>query len=103
MGVTPLPDNYSSDQYFYQILVFTGHRNNAGTQSKVRLKEREISDLNLYNRFNLFLRVIMMKHVFELLLILIERFYNVVESMLSSWLYQSKTFSLFERILKFKS
>jgi hypothetical protein len=36
LGVTPLPDNYSADQYFYEILVFTGHRKNAGTKSKVR-------------------------------------------------------------------
>ncbi len=35
LGVTPLPDNVKSDQYFYQILVFTGHRKNAGTKSKV--------------------------------------------------------------------
>ncbi|CAF1401522.1 unnamed protein product [Adineta steineri] len=35
LGVTPLSDNYSTDQYFYQILVFTGHRANAGTNSKV--------------------------------------------------------------------
>ncbi|CAF1148738.1 unnamed protein product [Adineta steineri] len=35
LGVTLLSDNYSSDQYFYQILVFTGHRTNAGTNSKV--------------------------------------------------------------------
>ena len=35
LGVTPLPDNHSSDEYYYQILVFTGQRNNAGTKSKV--------------------------------------------------------------------
>ncbi len=35
LGVIPLPDNHKSDQYFYQILVFTGHRKNAGTKSKV--------------------------------------------------------------------
>ncbi len=35
LGVTPLPDNQKSDQYFYQIIVFTGHRVNAGTESKV--------------------------------------------------------------------
>ena len=35
LGVTPLPDNHRSDQYFYQILVFTGHRKDAGTKSKV--------------------------------------------------------------------
>ncbi|CAF4233329.1 unnamed protein product, partial [Rotaria magnacalcarata] len=35
LGVTPLPDNHKFDQYFYQILVFTGHRRNAGTKSRV--------------------------------------------------------------------
>ena len=35
LGVTPLPDNHKSDQYFYQIIVFTGHRKDAGTKSKV--------------------------------------------------------------------
>ena len=36
LGVTPLPDNHRSDQYFYQILVFTGHRKDSGTNSKVK-------------------------------------------------------------------
>ncbi|UJR09075.1 hypothetical protein I4U23_013322 [Adineta vaga] len=35
LGVTPLGDNRRSDQYYYQILVFTGQRTNAGTESKV--------------------------------------------------------------------
>ncbi|CAF4003433.1 unnamed protein product [Adineta steineri] len=35
LGVTPLADNNKSDQYLYQILVFTGQRTNAGTESKV--------------------------------------------------------------------
>ncbi|CAF1313923.1 unnamed protein product [Adineta ricciae] len=35
LGVTPLPDNQPSDQHFYQILVFTGHRTHSGTNSKV--------------------------------------------------------------------
>lgn len=37
LGVTPLADNHRDDQYFYQILVFTGQRNNAGTNSKVNM------------------------------------------------------------------
>ncbi len=41
LGVTPLPDNHKSDGYFYQIIVFTGQRKNAGTNSKVRLQEYE--------------------------------------------------------------
>ena len=36
LGVTPLPDNHRSDPYFYQILVFTSHRSEAGTKSKVQ-------------------------------------------------------------------
>ncbi|CAF1362531.1 unnamed protein product [Adineta ricciae] len=36
LGVTPLPDNHSSDKYFYQIIVFTGQRKNSGTKSKVQ-------------------------------------------------------------------
>ena len=35
LGVIPLPDNHPADQYFYQILVFTGHRKDAGTKSRV--------------------------------------------------------------------
>ena len=35
LGVTPLPDNHKADQYFYQILVFTGQRKDSGTKSKV--------------------------------------------------------------------
>ncbi|UJR08126.1 hypothetical protein I4U23_012402 [Adineta vaga] len=35
LGVTPLPDNHISDQYYYQIIVLTGQRSNAGTESKV--------------------------------------------------------------------
>ncbi len=36
LGITPLPDNHQVDRYFYQIIVFTGQRKNAGTLSKVR-------------------------------------------------------------------
>ncbi|CAF0940715.1 unnamed protein product [Adineta steineri] len=35
LGVTPLADNKKCDQYYYQILVFTGQRKHAGTDSKV--------------------------------------------------------------------
>ncbi|CAF4302927.1 unnamed protein product, partial [Adineta steineri] len=37
MGVTFLPDNDKKDRYFYQILIFTGHRKDAGTKSKVHI------------------------------------------------------------------
>jgi len=36
LGVTPLPDNHKVDQYFYQIIIFTGQRKDAGTESKVK-------------------------------------------------------------------
>jgi hypothetical protein len=39
LAVTPLPDNHKSDQYYYQIFVFTGHRIDAGTKSKVMIFE----------------------------------------------------------------
>ena len=35
LGITSLPDNHRSDHYLYQIVVFTGHRRDAGTKSKV--------------------------------------------------------------------
>jgi len=35
LGVIFLSDNDQSDQYLYQILVFTGRRKDAGTKSKV--------------------------------------------------------------------
>ena len=35
IGVTPLIDNKQEDNYFYEIIVFTGSRINAGTDSKV--------------------------------------------------------------------
>jgi hypothetical protein len=35
LGVTPLPDNHRCDEYYYQIIVFTGQRKDAGTKSKV--------------------------------------------------------------------
>lgn len=36
LGVTPMVDNHPSDQYLYQILVFTGQRKDSGTKSKVK-------------------------------------------------------------------
>lgn len=37
LGVTPLPDNHKADPYLYQLIVFTGHRKDSGTTSKVTL------------------------------------------------------------------
>jgi hypothetical protein len=38
LGVTPLLNNHQHDKSFHQILVFTGHRKDAGTKSKVKLR-----------------------------------------------------------------
>ena len=35
LGVTPLPDNDPLDRYYYEIIVQTGIRKNAATDSKV--------------------------------------------------------------------
>ena len=40
LTVLPLADNHPSDGYFYQILVYTGQRKNAGTKSKVKTRFR---------------------------------------------------------------
>jgi len=37
LRMTFLPDNHKADPYMYQIIVFTGHRKDAGTKSKVTL------------------------------------------------------------------
>ncbi len=42
LGVTPLSDNHQSDEYFYQIIVFTGQRKDSGTKSKVKFKRIKI-------------------------------------------------------------
>jgi hypothetical protein len=36
LGVTPLPDNHQSDEYFYEIILFTDQRKDAGIKSNVR-------------------------------------------------------------------
>jgi hypothetical protein len=51
LGVTPLPDNHKSDQYFYQIIVFTGQRKNAGTKSNVRFSQRK--EMNIFSNFSI--------------------------------------------------
>jgi polycystin 1L2 len=37
IGITPLPDNDADDKYFYEIIVYTGSRSEAATDSKVRV------------------------------------------------------------------
>jgi polycystin 1L2 len=41
LQVTPIPDNYELNQYFYQMIVFTGHRKDAGTKSKVKFQSQK--------------------------------------------------------------
>ena len=95
MGIGMLPDNHKTDRYFYQIIVFTGHRKDAGTQSKVSHPGIESNPLDLIDgvlcRCTSCWVVMMMKQVFGPLLILIERSFSVVASMLSSWLCQSRS------------
>ena len=49
-GVTPLSDNKPGDNYFYEVIVYTGTRRDAGTESKVNIHqfnfELEHSPLN---------------------------------------------------------
>jgi hypothetical protein len=42
LGITILPDNHRQDQYFYQIIIFTGHRRDAGTESKVKEHDKDM-------------------------------------------------------------
>jgi hypothetical protein len=35
LGIIPLSDNHPSNHYYYQIIVFTGQRKDAGTKSKI--------------------------------------------------------------------
>jgi hypothetical protein len=37
LNIVPLDDNLNNDNYFYEIIVFTGNRQEAGTDSKVRV------------------------------------------------------------------
>ncbi|CAF1622969.1 unnamed protein product [Adineta ricciae] len=48
MGVTPLADNDQSNQYFYEIIVFTGLRKGAGTKSNVQfVLSGDVDDTNV--------------------------------------------------------
>ncbi len=49
LGITPLPDNHKSDEYFYQIIIFTGQRKDAGTKSNVRLLETKEKNMCFKN------------------------------------------------------
>ncbi|KAI3389555.1 hypothetical protein SNEBB_005250 [Seison nebaliae] len=37
LGVSPLPDNNQNDDYFYEVIVYTGNRKNSGTRSNVAI------------------------------------------------------------------
>ena len=52
LGVTPLSDNRSSDNYFYQLIVFTGQRKDSGTKSKVHFVlygDKEVTRIRTFN------------------------------------------------------
>jgi hypothetical protein len=36
-----MADNHARDGYFYQVIVFTGNRKDAGTDSKVRVRQTD--------------------------------------------------------------
>jgi hypothetical protein len=40
-------DNNPTDEYYYQILVFTGHRTDSGTKSKVGFERLSIHIISL--------------------------------------------------------
>ena len=86
-GVTPMADSRPTDAYFYEIVVFTGQRRDAGTKSKVNslvlLSKSTI--LVGESRFILSCPARTMKRVFDTLLILTERSFNVKASMLLPW------------------
>lgn len=48
LGITDLPDNKKSNEYTYEIIVFTGHRRNASTESKVCSNIYIINDIIKY-------------------------------------------------------
>ena len=56
LNITLMADNYPNDAYFYELIVFTGNRSEAGTRSLVRVKlsgqenETGIRVLNEKNR-----------------------------------------------------
>jgi hypothetical protein len=51
LGVISLSDNHKSDEYLYQITVFTGQRKDAGTKSKVKLFEDDCVFIVLIGSF----------------------------------------------------
>ena len=44
----PLVDNHRDDQYFYQVLVLTGRRKDAGTRSQVSYRYNDIYVANVF-------------------------------------------------------
>ena len=40
MNITVLDDNHPNDNYFYELIVFTGNQNESGTQSKIKFNTK---------------------------------------------------------------
>ena len=76
LGVTPLNDNHKFDQYYYEIIVFTGQRKDSGTKSNVHFVLSGNKDQTHVRTFSDSYRKI----------------FNVVELMLLLWLFQSKIY-----------
>jgi PLAT/LH2 domain len=87
-----MPDNHPSDGYFYQILVFTGQRSNAGTKSTVN--KHRIAHVYewslLFLRFISFFPAMKIKRKYEHCRIHIDEFFNVAASMHLSCPFPSK-------------
>ena len=85
-------DNNPTDGYYYQILVFTGHRKDAGTKSKVTFERESLLSVSrsIGNRCPSFFRVMMTRLMFESFMIHNEVSYNAVVSMPSSCLSRSE-------------
>jgi hypothetical protein len=54
LWVTSLLDNNQSDQYFYEIIVFTGQRKDVETKSTVRLSQKSQVDF-CFDKFDFIL------------------------------------------------
>jgi hypothetical protein len=60
MNLVPLKDNNPNDSYFYELIVFTGNRNESGTHSKVFKLALELNDtIKRFFKEFIFLRYIL--------------------------------------------
>ena len=53
VGMTPLPDNDLKDKYLYEVIVNTGSRKGAGTDSKVNNTWRQVHLILSWNGNNI--------------------------------------------------